>query len=188
MRNKTRNMILTALFTALTAAGAFVKIPLGSVPVTLQTIFTSLAGIILGPILGALSQFLYMAMGIMGIPIFASGGGPSYILKPSFGYLIGFIAGAYVTGKIVEHEKKPGFIRIFTACLLGTLAVYLIGIPYLYFILKMTTNKSIEIFQVLKMGVFIFIPGDLVKCVITAVIGMKIVPIIKNDNLTKNNI
>lgn len=188
MKNKTRDMILTALFTALTAAGAFIKIPLGSVPVTLQTIFTSLAGIILGPVLGALSQFLYMAMGVMGIPIFASGGGPSYILKPSFGYLIGFVAGAYVIGKVVGHEKKPGFIRLFTACILGTFVVYLIGVPYLYFILKMTTNKSIEIFQILKMGALIFIPGDLLKCAITAIIGMKIVPIIKNDNLTKNNI
>ena len=67
---------------------------------TLQFFFVLLAGILLGSKLGALAVLLYVVIGLLGLPIFAAGGGLAYIVEPSFGYLIGFIAGAYVTGII----------------------------------------------------------------------------------------
>jgi len=79
MRTKTKNMILAALFAALTAAGALIRIPLGPAPITLQFFFTALAGILLGPYLGALSQLMYVLLGLAGLPVFTAGGGPSYI-------------------------------------------------------------------------------------------------------------
>lgn len=183
MKDKTRNMILTALFAALTAAGAFVKIPVGSVPFTLQLFFTVLSGILLGGRLGALSQLVYVLIGLAGMPVFASGGGISYIYNPAFGYLLGFILASYATGKMVEMKEKPGFVWLLISCITGTVVIYIIGVPYLYMISKVVLNKSVNISVILKTGFLIFIPGDLIKCVLTALIGVKIVPVIKKEML-----
>lgn len=75
MKHKTLyQMLLTALFAALTAIGAFLKIPVGTISFTLQVFFTCMAGVLLGPYWGALSQFVYVALGLMGLPIFTEGG------------------------------------------------------------------------------------------------------------------
>ena len=95
------NLTYTAMFTTLIAAGAFIKIPVPVVPFTLQFLFTMRAGLLLGGKGGALSVALYMILGLAGLPIFAEGGGLWYLLKPSFGYIIGFCLASYVTGNMV---------------------------------------------------------------------------------------
>ena len=82
---KTKSLIYCGLFTALIAVGAFIKIPVPVVPFTLQYLFTMMAGLLLGPKLGALSVTFYMLLGLAGLPIFSEGGGIWYIFKPSFG-------------------------------------------------------------------------------------------------------
>ena len=94
----TKSLILCSLFAALIAVGAFIKIPIPVVPFTLQVLFTTLAGLLLGPKLGAISVGIYLLIGLIGIPVFTQGGGPSYIFQPTFGYLIGFLIGTYFTG------------------------------------------------------------------------------------------
>ena len=92
MKHKTLNrMLLTALFAALTAVGAFLKIPVGTISFTLQVFFTCMAGVLLGPYWGALSQIIYVALGLMGVPIFTEGGGLMYVTVPTFGFLLGLI-------------------------------------------------------------------------------------------------
>ena len=98
--NKTTNLILCSLFTALIAVGAFIKVPVPVVPFTLQFLFTTLAGLLLGSKKGAISVVAYMILGLAGLPIFSEGGGFWYVIKPSFGYIIGFCIGTYVTGLI----------------------------------------------------------------------------------------
>ena len=77
MRSPLRNMLLTALFAALTAVGAFLRIPLGYSSFTLQVFFTCMAGVLLGPYWGAASQAVYVLLGLVGLPIFTEGGVPS---------------------------------------------------------------------------------------------------------------
>ena len=101
------SLILCALFAALIAVGAFIKIPVPFVPFTLQLLFTTLAGIVLGPKYGALSVGVYILIGLCGVPIFTQGGGPAYVLQPTFGYLIGFLIGTFVTGLIVHKVPRP---------------------------------------------------------------------------------
>ena len=80
---KTRTMILCALFAALTAVGAFFKIPFALAAISLQFLFTAMAGVLLGAGYGALSQAVYVLIGLVGVPIFALGGGFSYIFQPA---------------------------------------------------------------------------------------------------------
>ena len=87
---KTKDLVLCAMFVALIAVGAFIKIPVPVVPFTLQFLFTMLAGLLLGPVNGALAVVVYIVLGLIGLPIFTQGGGPGYIFQPSFGYIIGF--------------------------------------------------------------------------------------------------
>ena len=101
MKNiKTRDLIYCALFAALTAIGAFLHFQLFQATITLQFFFTAMAGLLLGAKLGALSQLLYVVLGLVGVPIFAAGGGFGYIFNPTFGFLLGLIPTAWVIGKI----------------------------------------------------------------------------------------
>jgi len=174
MKEKAKDVVLISLFTALTAVGAFIKIPIPHVPLTLQTLMVMFAGLILGSRRGALSQLLYLFLGLLGLPIFAQGGGPAYVLQPSFGFLLGFVAGAYVIGKIVEGEKNLSLSRTLLALGLGQAAIYLFGISYLYLNLNFILQKPSSFLTVLKIGFLIFIPGDLIK---TAVAILVVAPI-----------
>lgn len=177
---KIKNMLLACMFTAMTAVCAFVSIPIGPVPITLQNFVSVLSGIILGPIYGMLSQLLYMLIGLLGIPVFASGtSGFSRILSPSFGYIIGFILCPIVTGKIIGSSKNPTFFKILVASLGGILSIYIIGVPYMYLILHYVSHTYLAPFAVLKLGFILFIPGDIVKCIFASVFGSKLLPILK---------
>ena len=122
--NKITNLILCSLFTALIAVGAFIKIPVPVVPFTLQFLFTTLAGLLLGSKKGAISVVAYMVLGLVGLPIFSEGGGFWYVMKPSFGYIIGFCIGTYVTGLIAERMKEKTVPRYMLANFIGLLIVY----------------------------------------------------------------
>ncbi|WP_315116326.1 biotin transporter BioY [uncultured Clostridium sp.] len=174
MKISTKNIITTSFFVALTAIGAFIKIPIGPAPITMQFLCTALAGMLLGSKYGSLSQLLYLLIGLFGIPIFTKGGGFSYIFEPSFGYIIGFVFASYVIGKITEYKGDIGFKRIFLACIMGVCAIYLIGVPYLYFILKYVNGVNITISKALNIGLIIFLPGDILKCIFTAFLGERI--------------
>ena len=133
-----RDLTVCGLFTALTAVGAFIKIviPVGAdtMNFTLQWFFVLLAGLLLGSRRAFLSVSTYLLIGLMGIPVFARGGGPAYLLRPTFGFLLGFALAAYAMGKICEwmHSSKPG-TWIFAATV-GYVIYYGMGILYFYFI------------------------------------------------------
>lgn len=184
MKLKTRDMILVALFAALTAIGAYLKIPTQPVAITLQILFSMYAGVLLGARLGMLSQIIYILMGLIGLPVFADGSkGFGYIFHHTFGYLIGFVLCAYIIGKISEkiHDVKgvKGFIYLFMATITGLAVVYLIGVPYLYMIFNVYNGKAITFGMALKWGLYPFVIQDLVKCLIVAITGMKVLPALR---------
>lgn len=185
MKINTKDMILVSLFTALTAAGAFIRIPINPTPITLQFLFTALSGVLLGSKLGALSQIIYVVLGLIGIPIFTKPGGPSYIFQPSFGYLLGLIISAYFIGRICERDISPSFKKLFLSSLFGLFIDYLIGAPYMYLILNHVMNTPITISDAINLGVIVFFPGDAAKCIATAIIGVKVVPAVKQQILAK---
>ena len=162
MQNKTLSLTVISLFASLTSIGAFIKIPLPVVPFTLQVLFVFLAGCLLGRKNGMMSQLLYVGIGLIGVPVFASGGGPEYILKPTFGYLIGFIVAAYVIGYIVETNKEPKLKQFIFANVIGLFIVYIFGIIYLYVSLNTWLDSPISIKGVLMMGLVYSIVQDLI--------------------------
>ena len=99
--SKTKALVYCSLFTALIAVGAFIRVPIPVLPFTLQYLFTMLAGLLLGPRLGTISTVAYMLLGLAGLPIFTEGGGLWYVFKPSFGYIIGFCGGTFVTNYVI---------------------------------------------------------------------------------------
>ncbi len=182
MKISTKDIILVALFAALTAIGGFVKIQVGTVPLTLQLFFCSFAGILLGARLGMLSQLVYVLIGLIGIPIFTQGGGPTYVLKPTFGFLIGFIIAAYVMGKIIEKAKTLNLTTIFIAVIVGFIVDYLIGIPYFYGIFNFVLSKPIAFMSAFKIMVPYMIK-DAVLGVFVGLTAWKILPILRRSGL-----
>lgn len=180
---KTRDMILVAMFAALTAIGAFIKIETPIVPFTLQYLFCAYSGVLLGSRKGALSQILYVVTGLIGIPIFTKGGGISYVFQPTFGYLIGFILCSYIVGKLTENKEKLTVVNMFIPVISGLLVIYAVGVPYLYMIVNFYFGKAMPLMGAVAAGFTPYIVPDLILSMIVIVTAVKIVPILKKANL-----
>lgn len=176
----TNNMTLCAMFSALIAIGAFIQIPVPFFDYfTLQYFFVLLAGMLLGSKLGALAVFLYVILGLLGLPIFAAGGGPAYIVRPSFGYLIGFIFAAYGTGLVCEKARVRTIYTYALAVIVGLCSTYVLGLSYKYMILNYYTGTPIS-WKVLLLSIFpIDLPGDICLSVLAMLLGKKIKTIVE---------
>lgn len=129
------------MFVALMAVGANITsimpfMVVGGVPITLQTFFSILAGLILGSRLGTIAIIVYTCIGLVGVPVFAQfTGGVSALIKPTFGFILAFIIAAYVAGKIVEKYKSAA--AFVTAAMIGIAIDYLLGTNWMYFAYKL---------------------------------------------------
>ena len=137
---KTIDLTLSSMFVVLIAIGANItsNIPgmvVGGVPITLQTFFAILAGLILGSRLGVLTTSAYAFIGLVGIPVFAQfSAGLGILIKPTFGFILSFILAAYVVGKMVA--KKNNVSSFIMAALVGTAINYVVGTNWMYFAYK----------------------------------------------------
>ena len=168
MNRRSYDGTLVALFAALTVVGAFVQFPLPVVPITFQTLFTYLAGAVLGSRRGALSQIVYVLIGIAGAPVFSGNrAGLGVLFGPTGGYLIGFIVGAYAIGRMCETNRNETFLWVLLSMLVGTTIIYLFGVIQLTFWLGSLTMAII-------VGVLPFLIGDAIKMVIAAYLTLKL--------------
>lgn len=173
-RLTTKDITITALCTALIVVGGFIKIPIGTVPITLQTLCVLLAGSLGGKKVGLLATSIYLIMGLTGIPVFTGGGGIFYLFKPTFGYILGFVAAGVIAG-----IAKNGFFKRAGFNLLGVLAIHLTGVIYFYCISNFYLNTPITLWKAFLTGSLIFIPLDAIKAVISALIAYKLAPVLK---------
>lgn len=173
----TQDMVLCGVFTTLIAVGAFIKVPVPVVPFTLQFLFTMLAGLLLGGRKGALSVGVYILLGLVGLPVFAEGGGFWYILKPSFGYLLGFMLAAYVTGRMVERKKKLLTRWVIAINFLGLLIVYGMGMVYYYVICNYVIDTPIALGPLFLYCFVLAVPGDICLCILAAILTVRVRPI-----------
>ena len=176
-RNRTLMMCMCAMFTALITAGGFIKIPVPPVPFTLQFQFTTLAGLLLGKKYGSVSVILYVLLGLAGIPVFTKGGGLWYVLEPTFGYLLGYIPGAYVTGLIAHKAKEPTLKRLLAASFAGYAVVYAFGMTYCYIVMNFfLEGNGIKLWPLIKSCFLIFAPKDITLTVLVSLAAKKILP------------
>jgi len=168
-QNSLRGMVYASLFGALTALGAYMIIPLPPVPITLQTVFLGLAGTLLGGRLGALSQTVYLLLGIIGLPVFAGGkAGLGVLFGPTGGYLIGFVAAAFVIGKLTAMKTRPGFAWLCFSIISGEAVMYGFGFLQLALVARLAP------LQALAVGLLPFLPGDGIKILLTAWVALKL--------------
>ena len=175
--SKTKSLILCSLFTAMIVVGAFIKIPVPVVPFTLQFLFTTLAGLLLGSKRGMISVVVYMILGLIGLPVFSEGGGIWYILKPSFGYIIGLCIGTFVIGLIAERMKEKTIPRYLLANFTGLMIVYVVGMVYYYIICNYVINTPIAFGPLFLYCFLLAVPGDICLCIFAAVLVKKVRPI-----------
>lgn len=144
---KRRNIIVTltlsALFCTMICVGSFIKIPLPNMmPVTMQTFFVLLTGLVLPVKASVLATVTYMTLGLIGLPIFSGGGGLGYVLTPNFGFIIGFVVASMIISIFAERFKKRSFYQYFVISLLGVAVIYIIGILYFAFISNVYNNAE----------------------------------------------
>lgn len=186
MNLSVKDMALCALFAALISIGAVLSIPLpGGVPFSIQPIFAMLAGVILGSKRGAISMTVYTLMGLAGLPVFSNlMGGFAIVKTPKFGYILGFILCAYVTGKIVEFFKhRKSKIGYFIGPLVGVFLTYLLGVPYLYMIFYRSTGGVFTWPLALTYGFYPFIVLDLLKVALVILLSLTLVPRLEKMDL-----
>ena len=154
----------------------FVQIPFYPVPLTFQTVISVLAGLLLGWRKGMVSMTCYCLLGLVGAPVFSGFSGGIYcVLKPTFGYILGFILSAFVAGYI---RGNGGLARYIIAALTAFAANYAVGISYFALIwqfwLKMPDlGNYIILYNVLYM------PKDIILSLLAAVLACKVAPLIK---------
>jgi biotin transport system substrate-specific component len=171
-----RMIVFASLMSALMAAGAFLAIPIGPVPIVLQNMFVFLAGLLLGGRWGLVSVAVYLLAGACGLPVFAGGaGGIGRLVGPTGGYLIGYLPAVFVIGYISEKGKtKLGYDIVAQIC--GTVVLYACGVTWLKILTAMTWTKA------LAAGMIPFLPGDALKIIAAAMIARALRPIIDIRN------
>lgn len=180
---KTRNLLLVSLFVALTAVCAQISIPLPSgVPITLQILAVFLSGTILGAKLGFVSQLVYILLGVIGIPVFASStSGLQILLGLTGGYIWSFPIASFIIGFITENiitNKNPLIIiRYSLSFLLGLITIYILGSLQFYIL------SNIPYIDTLKLTILPFIIPDLIKIAISVPIALKIKKSLLKANL-----
>lgn len=195
---KTKNLAMTAVMAALMClAGMALRwVSPALVPFSILPIIVYLSGLILGAQYGALAMIVYIVLGLFGLPVFATApfAGIGYVLKPTFGYMIGYVFAAYVTGLIYKPESLSakiwgkvdiqgnivkrywygGVIRAAIGVLAGLIVIYLFGLVYLYGILNWYLHKPMDWAKVIAMGFTPFILFDLIKAVVAVWVGNEV--------------
>ncbi|MCB1516435.1 MAG: biotin transporter BioY [Hyphomicrobiaceae bacterium] len=125
------NVALIVLGSLLLALSAQIKVPTWPVPVTLQTLAVAFVAAAFGARIGVATVVLYLAEGLAGLPVFASGGGPLYLFGPTGGFLIAYIPMAFVIGAAADRSASSSFPKLFGAMLIGEAFVFGLGFFWL---------------------------------------------------------
>lgn len=184
-------MVFSALLAALMAAGAYIIVPVGPVPIVLSNLFVLLAGLLLGPRWGVAGVALYLGLGAVGLPVFAGGGGGfGHLAGPTGGYLLGYLPAAFLVGLLStagaahrrahreSRERLRGGDRILvdlTALVCGSIVIYGCGILWLVTVGRVPMTAS------LAMGILPFLPGDALKIAAALTIARFARPLVEEN-------
>jgi len=170
-----RMTVYASLLAALTAAGAYLSIPIGPVPIVLQNMFVLLSGLLLGSRWGLASIGVYILAGATGLPVFAGGlGGISRIVGPTGGYILGYLPGVFIIGLIAEKTEERILYDVI-AMVFGSIIIYSCGLIWLKILTGMTLAKTLAV------GMYPFLIGDALKIAAAAAIAKSLRPAIMRN-------
>jgi biotin transport system substrate-specific component len=166
-----RLTVHASLLAALIAAGAFISVPIGPVPIVLQNMFVLLAGLLLGSRWGLAAVGIYLLAGACGLPVFAGGtGGIGRFAGPTGGYLIGYLPAVFIVGLLSKYEKT---VLDIIGMILGTFIIYSVGVIWLQWITDMALSNALAV------GMYPFLIGDALKIAAAVTIAKAIRPVIR---------
>ncbi|MDM5326088.1 biotin transporter BioY [Neobacillus sp. CF12] len=180
MKLRTTDLTLAAMFVALMAVGANITsiapfMVVGGVPITLQTFFAILAGVVLGSRLGAIAMMVYAFVGLVGVPVFAQfGGGFGMFLKPTFGFIVSYVFTAFVTGYIIEKMKNT--VRVYAfAALVGMAINYVFGTNWMYAAYKIWASAPDGFtYKMAWLWMVVPLPKDIILAVLAGIVGHRL--------------
>jgi biotin transport system substrate-specific component len=180
MKLRTTDLTAAAMFVALMAVGANITsiapfMVVGGVPITLQTFFAILAGVVLGSRLGAIAMMVYAFVGLVGVPVFAQfGGGFGSFLKPTFGFIVSYVFTAFVTGYIIEKMKNTVGVFAFAA-LVGMAINYLFGTNWMYAAYKIWAAAPDGFtYKLAWLWMVVPLPKDIILAILAGVVGHRL--------------
>ena len=162
--------------------GAFIKIPIPNLPITMQVFFVLLAGLVLEPKTAFFAPFTYMFLGLIGLPIFTGGGGIGYVLIPSFGFIIGFVIASFVMSLILYKTKKQPFWLLALVAFLGITIIYIVGIPYFALITNVINTGDKSALWFIQALLVPFIPKEIISTIAAILVAYKLRPILVKNN------
>lgn len=178
----TKRLIRISYFTLLTIVGGLIKIQAGPVAFTLQTLFVILSGFVLGARDGFFSQFAYMFIGLVGVPIFTQGGGFQYIFQPSFGYIISFCIGSFTAGFVMNKFRTINNWKIWLSGILGLIPVYIIGMAYQVMILVCVNGLTFSAAMFTLVNILIYWAIDIVMIFIVSLLYPRVMSMLKGKS------
>ncbi|MDR0587961.1 MAG: biotin transporter BioY [Burkholderiales bacterium] len=155
-----KKALIVLLGSVALAVSAKLALPVGVIPFTMQTYVVMVLGALLGSRLATASGLLYLAEGLAGLPVFASGGGWAYLSSPSFGFLLGFIVAMFFIGWMTERGQGRGLLSSLVIMTLGHAILFAFGVAYL--------SASLGLYQAYQVGFAPFILASIIKTVMAA--------------------
>lgn len=175
---KIKDLCLMTVCLCILIIASKISISIGVISLTLQTFAVALIPFVLKWKRSSIVFLTYIIMGLIGIPVFSEGGGFYYVLKPSFGFILGFLLSSFITGANIFNNSK--IANLFKG-LLGLIVLDIVGMVYMYFILKYHIGKSdINLYYILQVGFLPFILKDSISVVLAYVISLRLVPVLDN--------
>jgi biotin transport system substrate-specific component len=163
--NRARHLALILLGTGLIAATAQIYIPTQPVPFTGQTFGVLLTAGALGFRRGMLATLLYLAIGALGLPVFAEGKhGVEWLVGATGGYLVGFVVATAIVGRLAELGWDRNLVGSIGAMVIGSVAIYAVGVPWLAY-----RAFDGDLAQAISVGLVPFLLWDAVKLTLAAV-------------------
>ena len=165
MNTSLKKILFISASAALICAGAFIKIPIGVVPVSLQTMFVLAIGLLLPLSISLPSVLTYLVLGIVGLPVFTGGGGISIITGPTGGYLIGLVPAVII---LYFFSRNKNIFLWIIGSLLANSAIYICGLLMLKNVLNLDFKSTLSV------GLFPFIIGDIIKTAVAITVSYKL--------------
>lgn len=180
MKNiKIKDIIIMALCLAIIIICSKISFNIGVIPITLQTFSVFICSLILGFKKSAIVFLTYIVLGLIGLPVFSSGGGFHYVFSPSFGFIVGFFFASMVVG--VASNSKLFYLKYILG-VAGLLIINICGVIHMYLIFNYYMHNAKDLLAVLQIGVAPFIIKDLFIVILSCIIYSRLAPVINRDS------